>query len=39
VAVDLMGLVAAIVPAPGERPGDWCAATGQPQVQRTRAEM
>lgn len=36
--VDMVVLVAAMVPAPGERPGDWWANTGQLQAQRARAE-
>jgi pimeloyl-ACP methyl ester carboxylesterase len=38
VPVDLMVLVAAMVPAPGESPGDWWANTGQRQAQRAQAE-
>lgn len=34
VPVDLMVLVAAMVPAPGESPGEWWANTGQPQARR-----
>ena len=34
VPVRLMVLVAAMVPAPGEPPGDWWANTGQPEAQR-----
>jgi pimeloyl-ACP methyl ester carboxylesterase len=32
--VDLIVLVAPMIPAPGETPGDWWANTGQPQAQR-----
>ncbi len=38
VPVSLMILVAAMVPAPGETPGDWWANTGQPDAQRRQAE-
>src|SRR6478735_292997 len=34
VPVDLMVFVAAMVPAPGESPGDWWANTGQAEAQR-----
>ncbi|NEA56161.1 alpha/beta hydrolase [Streptomyces sp. SID13666] len=34
VPVELMVLVAAMVPAPGESPGDWWANTGQPGARR-----
>ncbi|MDX6310665.1 MAG: hypothetical protein QOF44_129 [Streptomyces sp.] len=34
VPVELMVLVAAMVPAPGESPGDWWANTGQPAARR-----
>ncbi|QFZ20288.1 alpha/beta fold hydrolase [Saccharothrix syringae] len=34
VPVDLLVLVAAMVPAPGEAPGDWWANTGQVQAER-----
>ena len=34
VPVRLMVLVAAMIPMPGEAPGDWWANTGQPQAQR-----
>ncbi|MCU1647254.1 MAG: Alpha/beta hydrolase family protein [Nocardia sp.] len=34
VAVELMVLVAAMVPAPGETPGDWWANTGQREARR-----
>jgi pimeloyl-ACP methyl ester carboxylesterase len=37
VPVDLMVLVAAMVPAPGESPGDWWANTGQEQAMREAA--
>ncbi|MBB4931315.1 pimeloyl-ACP methyl ester carboxylesterase [Lipingzhangella halophila] len=37
--VDLVVLVAAMVPAPGESPGDWWANTGQPQAQRAADEQ
>jgi pimeloyl-ACP methyl ester carboxylesterase len=37
VAVDLIVLVAAMVPAPGESPGEWWANTGQPDAQRAAA--
>jgi pimeloyl-ACP methyl ester carboxylesterase len=36
--VDLLVLVAAMVPAPGESPGDWWANTGQEQARREHAE-
>jgi pimeloyl-ACP methyl ester carboxylesterase len=36
--VDLMVLVAAMVPLPGERPGDWWANTGHEQARREQAE-
>lgn len=38
VAVDLLVLVAAMVPAPGESPGDWWANTGQPAARRAADE-
>jgi hypothetical protein len=38
VPVDLMVLVAAMVPAPGEAPGDWWANTGHAAAQRAQAE-
>jgi pimeloyl-ACP methyl ester carboxylesterase len=38
VPVDLLILVAAMVPAPGEAPGDWWANTGQGQAMREQAE-
>ena len=38
VAVDLIVLVAAMVPAPGESAGEWWANTGQEQAQREQAE-
>jgi pimeloyl-ACP methyl ester carboxylesterase len=38
VAVRLMVLVAAMVPRPGERPGDWWANTGFAQARREQAE-
>jgi pimeloyl-ACP methyl ester carboxylesterase len=38
VPVDLMILVAAMVPAPGEAPGEWWANTGQGQAMRELAE-
>ena len=38
VPVDLMILVAAMVPAPGERPGDWWANTGYEEARRAQAE-
>ncbi|HUS20577.1 MAG TPA: alpha/beta hydrolase [Aeromicrobium sp.] len=34
VPVELLVLVAAMTPAPGERPGDWWANTGQPKAAR-----
>lgn len=36
--VDLRVMVAAMVPAPGESPGDWWANTGQPQARRSTDE-
>ena len=36
--VDLMVLVAAMVPAPGEAPGDWWANTGHAEAMRAQAE-
>ena len=36
--VDLLVMLAAMVPAPGESPGDWWANTGQPQAQRQQDE-
>lgn len=36
--VDLLVMVAAMVPAPGESPGDWWANTGQPQARRSTDE-
>ncbi|MFC4002050.1 alpha/beta hydrolase [Prauserella oleivorans] len=38
VPVELMILVAAMTPTPGESPGEWWAATGQPEAQRALAE-
>jgi pimeloyl-ACP methyl ester carboxylesterase len=38
VPVDLLVLVAAMVPAPGESAGDWWANTGQAQAKREQAE-
>jgi pimeloyl-ACP methyl ester carboxylesterase len=38
VPVDLVVLVAAMVPAPGESPGDWWANTGQAEAMRRQAE-
>jgi pimeloyl-ACP methyl ester carboxylesterase len=38
VPVDLMVLVAAMVPAPGESPGEWWANTGHDQARREQAE-
>src|SRR5437879_397973 len=38
VAVDLLILVAGMVPAPGERPGDWWANTGWEEARREQAE-
>jgi pimeloyl-ACP methyl ester carboxylesterase len=38
VHVDLLVLVAAMVPAPGESAGDWWANTGQPEAAREQAE-
>ncbi|PRX50333.1 pimeloyl-ACP methyl ester carboxylesterase [Prauserella shujinwangii] len=38
VPVELIVLVAAMVPAPGEAPGEWWANTGQPQAERELAE-
>lgn len=38
VPVDLMVLVAAMVPSPGEPPGDWWANTGHDQAMHERAE-
>jgi pimeloyl-ACP methyl ester carboxylesterase len=38
VAVDLIVLVAAMVPSPGESPGDWWANTGQSQAMHEQAE-
>lgn len=38
VPVELIVLVAGMVPAPGETPGDWWANTGQPEAQQARAE-
>jgi len=38
VPVDLIVLVAAMVPAPGESPGDWWANTGQAAAMRAQAE-
>ena len=37
--VDLMVLVAAMVPAPGESPGDWWANTGHAEAMRRQAEL
>lgn len=39
VPVNLMILVAAMVPKPGESAGDWWANTGQEQAQRAQAEL
>src|SRR5919109_180284 len=39
VPVRLMVLVAAMVPAPGERVGDWCANTGWEEARRRQAEL
>ena len=39
VAVRLIVLVAAMVPAPGESAGEWWANTGQEQAQRRQAEL
>ena len=38
VPVDLIVFVAAMVPTPGESPGDWWANTGQEQAMRAKAE-
>ena len=38
VPVDLMVLVAAMVPRPGESPGEWWANTGWAQARREQAE-
>lgn len=38
VRVDLLVLVAAMIPSPGEPPGDWWANTGYEQAKRARAE-
>ncbi|PXY31049.1 alpha/beta fold hydrolase [Prauserella muralis] len=38
VPVELMILVAAMTPAPGESPGEWWEATGQPEAARAKAE-
>jgi len=38
VPVDLLVLVAAMVPTPGESPGEWWAATGDEEARRRRAE-
>lgn len=38
VPVDLIILVAAMVPAPGESPGDWWTNTGHPQAKRAQDE-
>jgi pimeloyl-ACP methyl ester carboxylesterase len=39
VAVEMMVLVAAMVPAPGESAGEWWSNTGQEQAQREQAEL
>ncbi|GII28205.1 alpha/beta fold hydrolase [Planotetraspora mira] len=39
IPVDLLVLVAAMVPRPGESPGDWWTATGQEQARRENEEL